>query len=101
MRLDDKTCAIIKNEDPSQLGSETKVRLFGSRIDDSQEGSGIDLLIEPGRTLVQRIQTECQLAARLFIKLDGRKVDVLKKNPPWLSMSKLSKMELYYDNAAK
>lgn len=101
MRLDDKTCAIIKNEDPSQLGSETKVRLFGSRIDDSQEGSGIDWLIEPGRALVQRIQTECQLAARLFIKLDGRKVDVLKKNPPWLSMSKLSKMELYYDNAAK
>jgi predicted nucleotidyltransferase len=101
MRLDDKTCAIIKNEDTSQLRSETKVRLFGSRIDDSQEGSGIDLIIEPARTLVQRIETECQLAARLFIKLDGRKVDVLIKNPPWLSMSKLSKMELYYDNAAK
>jgi hypothetical protein len=31
--------------------------------------------------LTQRIQAECQLAARLYIQLGGRKVDVLIKNP--------------------
>ena len=81
MRLDDKAHEIIKHEVASQLGSEAIVRLFGSRIDDSQRGGDIDLFIEPGRTLAQRIQAECQLAACLYIQLGGRKVDVLIKNP--------------------
>ncbi len=81
MRLDDKTREIIKNEVASQLGPDATVRLFGSRIDDSQRGGDIDLLIEPGRALAQRIQAECQLAARLYIRLGGRKVDVLIKDP--------------------
>ena len=81
MRLDDKTQDIIKIEVASQLGPDATVRLFGRRIDDSQRGGDIDLLIEPGRTLTHRIQAECQLAARLYIRLGGRKVDVLIKNP--------------------
>lgn len=81
MRLDDKTREIIKSEVASQLGAETTVRLFGSRVDDTQRGGDIDLLIEPGRSLMHRIQAECRLAARLYIRLGGRKVDVLIKNP--------------------
>ena len=48
MRLDDKTREIIKSEVASQLGAEASVRLFGSRVDDTQRGGDIDLLIEPG-----------------------------------------------------
>lgn len=81
MRLDDKTRDIIKSEVASQLGTEATVRLFGSRVDDSQRGGDIDLLIEPGCILAQRIQAECRLAASLYIKLGGRKVDVLIKDP--------------------
>lgn len=81
MRLDDKTREIIKSEVASQLGADATVRLFGSRVDDTQRGGDIDLLIEPGRSLVHRIQSECRLAARLYIRLGGRKVDVLIKNP--------------------
>jgi predicted nucleotidyltransferase len=81
MRLDDKTREIIKSEVASQLGAEAVVRLFGSRVDDTQRGGDIDLLIESGRPLASRIQTECRLAARLFIKLGGRRVDVLIKDP--------------------
>ena len=81
MRLDDKTRRIIKDEIASQLGSEATIRLFGSRVDDSQRGGDIDLLIEPSHSLTKRIQIECQLAACLYIKLGGRKVDVLIKNP--------------------
>ena len=81
MRLDEKTREIIKSEVASQFGAEAVVRLFGSRVDDTQRGGDIDLLIEPSRPLAHRIQAECRLAARLFIKLGGRKVDVLIKDP--------------------
>ncbi|MEY3106372.1 MAG: hypothetical protein RIT35_538 [Pseudomonadota bacterium] len=81
MRLDNKTRQIIKDEVASQLGPKATVRLFGSRVDDRQRGGDIDLLIEPDHNLTQRIQAECQLAARLYIQLGGRKVDVLIKNP--------------------
>lgn len=42
MRLDDKTREIIKSEVASQLGVEAVVRLFGSRVDDTQRGGDID-----------------------------------------------------------
>lgn len=81
MRLDDKTREIIKNEVASQLGAEAIVRLFGSRVDDTQRGGDIDLFIEPSQHLAHRIQAECSLSARLYIMLGGRKVDVLIKDP--------------------
>ena len=81
MRLDEKTRQIIKSEVASQLGEHAVVRLFGSRVDDTQRGGDIDLFIEPGRALAHRIQAECRLAASLYIKLGGRKIDVLIKDP--------------------
>lgn len=81
VRLDDKTREIIKNEVAGQLGAEAVVHLFGSRVDDAQRGGDIDLLIDPGRHLAHRIQVECRLSARLHIRLGGRKVDVLIKDP--------------------
>ena len=56
MRFDDKTGRIIKDVIASQLGSEATIRLFGSRLDDSQRGGDIDLLIEPSHSLTKRIQ---------------------------------------------
>ena len=81
MRLDNNTRDAIKSEVASQLGSQTVVRLFGSRVDDAQRGGDIDLLVEPQHALANRIQAECRLAANLHIKLGGRKVDVLIKDP--------------------
>lgn len=80
MRLTEKIREIIKFEVASQLGPNAVVRLFGSRVDDTQRGGDIDLLIEPNLPLEHRIQAECKLAARLFIRLGGRKVDVLIKD---------------------
>ena len=80
MRLDDKTRDIIKSEVASQLGVATVVRLFGSRVDDTQRGGDIDLFIEPIQALENSIYEECRLSASLYIKLDGRKVDVLIKD---------------------
>ncbi len=80
MRLDPKIREIIKKEVFDQLGTDVVIRLFGSRVDDSQRGGDIDLLIETHRTLDNRFNEECKLAARLYIILGGRKVDVLLKD---------------------
>jgi predicted nucleotidyltransferase len=81
MRLNAGICKTIKEEVGRQIGSDAVVRLFGSRVDDAQRGGDIDLLIEAGHPLANRIQAECKLAASLYIKLGGRKVDVLIKDP--------------------
>jgi predicted nucleotidyltransferase len=78
MRLNEKIHEIIKSEVTNQLGPDAVVRLFGSRVDDTQRGGDIDLLIELKLPLEHRIQAECKLAARLFIRLGGRKVSSLK-----------------------
>ena len=77
MRLDNRTREVIKSEVASLIGADSVVRLFGSRVDDEQRGGDIDLLIESSRAIKNRVQAECRLAVRLYIKLGGRKVDVL------------------------
>ena len=77
MRLDPKVQELIKKEVTDQLGSDVVIRLFGSRVDDTQKGGDIDLLIETHHTLTNRFELESTLAARLYIRLGGRKVDVL------------------------
>ena len=77
MRLDPKIQEIIKEEVTDQLGSDVVIRLFGSRVDDTQKGGDIDLLIETHQSLANRFDVESKLAARLYIRLGGRKVDVL------------------------
>ena len=81
MRLNDKIREIIKAEVANQLGPDAVVRLFGSRVNDTQRGGDIDLLVESKLPVEHRIQAECKLAARLFIRLGGRKVDVIIKDP--------------------
>jgi predicted nucleotidyltransferase len=62
-------------------GETAKIKLFGSRIDDTKKGGDIDLLI----TLDQPIENPALLAARMAAVLtramQGRKVDVLLMTP--------------------
>jgi predicted nucleotidyltransferase len=81
MRLDKQISDIVKYEVFQLLGSDAVVRLFGSRVDDAARGGDIDLLIDVPAPLAGRVKAECRLAARLFIKLGGRKVDVLIREP--------------------
>ena len=80
MRLTPETRQIIKHEAADLLGADCEVRLFGSRLDDDQRGGDIDLLIATPHVIKKRVELECRLAARLYIKLGGRKVDVLIKD---------------------
>jgi predicted nucleotidyltransferase len=77
LRLDPKIQKLIKKEVTDHLGSDVIIRLFGSRLDDTQKGGDIDLLIETQYTLTNRFDLESKLAARLYTQLGGRKVDVL------------------------
>ncbi len=80
MRLNPLIQKAIKTEVLNLLGEDCIVLLFGSRTDDNQRGGDIDLLIESPVIIKNRIQLECKLAARLYIKLGGRKVDILIKD---------------------
>jgi predicted nucleotidyltransferase len=80
MRLSLKIQAVINQEVLNLLGKNCRILLFGSRTDDQQRGGDIDLLIESPRVIENRLQLACQLSARLYIKLGGRKVDVLIKD---------------------
>ena len=64
MRLNDKIREIIKTEVANQLGPDAVVRLFGSRVNDTQRGGDIDLLVESKLPLEHRIQAECKLACQ-------------------------------------
>ncbi len=80
MRLTEAMQQIIKTEVYKLLGPDSQIILFGSRIDDSQKGGDIDLFIQTPQQLSNKIEAECRLSARLYIKLGGRKVDVLIKD---------------------
>ena len=77
MRLDESTQQTIKREAAALFGPDTRVRLFGSRADDSARGGDIDLLVAPATAPTNPVLAECQLAARLQVALGGRKVDVI------------------------
>lgn len=77
MRLKKIQCDIIKSEIHRFLGPDVVIRLFGSRVDDAKRGGDIDLLIQHPGKIKNRIELECQLSARLYMKLGEQKIDVL------------------------
>lgn len=46
MRISEEQFGIIRNEVMRQMGSDARVRLFGSRVDDNRRGGDNDLLVE-------------------------------------------------------
>ena len=46
MRLTDEQVLTIKNIALTNFGAHAKLKLFGSRLDDSKRGGDIDLLVE-------------------------------------------------------
>lgn len=47
MRLTDQQAKLIKSHVQRYFGADTKVWLFGSRVDDQRRGGDVDLYIEP------------------------------------------------------
>jgi predicted nucleotidyltransferase len=77
MRLTEIQTQVIRQITLEAAGAEARVRVFGSRLDDSARGGDLDLLLE----LPAPVDNPAWLAARVSAKVSrlmhGRKVDVV------------------------
>ena len=62
-------------------GPDARVRLFGSRVDDTKRGGDVDLLVELAAEPDDVFDLQRRLYARLLRALDSRPVDVLVLGP--------------------
>lgn len=81
MRLTDEQMEAIR-QSARQIGGElARVRVFGSRLDDSARGGDLDLMLELPEPVDNPALMAAQLAACASRALHGRKVDVLISAP--------------------
>ena len=80
MRLTPDQEQIIKSTVDRVLEAESRVWLFGSRVDDALRGGDIDLLIETEAAFPNRAKMLCRLYGALIYALGDRKLDVLLKD---------------------
>jgi predicted nucleotidyltransferase len=81
MRLTPEAREIIRDTTREVFGEEARVRLFGSRVDDSERGGDIDLLVELGSHQPDSGKKSLRLAALLQMRLGDQPVDVLVIDP--------------------
>lgn len=77
MRLSEYQRSAILEEVGRIFGKRARVRLFGSRVDDSARGGDIDLHIEAGGSPADLLDRELRLRARLMHRLGERRIDVV------------------------
>ncbi|HET9113451.1 MAG TPA: nucleotidyltransferase domain-containing protein [Burkholderiales bacterium] len=80
MRLTETQRSLIKSAVARIIGPDSKVWLFGSRVDDSKRGGDIDLLVETEQLIPSRASALCRLEGALVMSLGDRKIDVLLKD---------------------
>lgn len=76
MRLKPEEVAAIKEAAAETFGDTAVVRLFGSRVDDSERGGDIDLHIEVD-AVHDEWRARGQFEDTLFRRIDPQKVDVV------------------------
>jgi len=65
----------------SQIAGDCRVRVFGSRLNDTMRGGDIDLLLELTDSTDNPALIAAQFSARVPRAMDGQKVDVLISAP--------------------
>ena len=80
MRLTESQRAAIKAAVFNTIDTESRIWLFGSRVDDTARGGDIDLMIETEKTLLNRVSALCRLEGSLVMKLGNRKIDIILKD---------------------
>lgn len=81
MRLTEHQIRLIRQFAQQVAGSRSRVRVFGSRLDDSARGGDIDLLLELPEPVDNPALMAAQMCARVSRAMHGRKVDVLISAP--------------------
>ena len=82
MRLTPQQAAIIREAAAEVFGSEVRVWLFGSRVDDTRRGGDIDLLLQtatlpPEDAFLRKVR----FLGKLEDALGERKIDVVIQHP--------------------
>ncbi len=80
MRLTSEQILAIKQTAHQVLGQDSRVTLFGSRVNDAMRGGDIDLLFEVDRAVDNRAVVMGALYASLIKSLGDRKIDILFKD---------------------
>lgn len=81
MRLTDNQIQTILRLVRQVAGSQSRVRVFGSRLDDAAHGGDIDLMLEFPEPLDNPALMAAQMSALVSRAMHGRKVDVLLSAP--------------------
>ena len=80
MRRTESQRQSIKSAVAAVIGEESRVWLFGSRVDDAKRGGDIDLLIETDKVVAGRISALCRIEGALVVRLGNRRIDLLLKD---------------------
>lgn len=81
MRLTTQQIETIRHLSRQLAGEKARVRVFGSRLDDTARGGDLDLMIELDDPVTHPALLGAQLSAKISRMLQGRKVDVLISAP--------------------
>jgi uncharacterized protein len=77
MRLTPTEKKAIYNSAVEVFGKNSKVFLFGSRVDDTKKGGDIDLYIETVLSSEEALEKKIDFLVDLKIKIGDRKIDVV------------------------
>lgn len=81
MRISPQHREAIVRTTTELAGTNSRVRLFGSRLHDHLHGGDIDLLVECPQPVTRPVWLAAQITARLQRALGERKIDVLLIDP--------------------
>lgn len=81
MRLTEIQLQAIHTTTEELFGSDARVSLFGSRVDDHQRGGDIDLLIKVDQVVENRPAMAAPFSARLQRRIGEQRIDVLIIDP--------------------
>ncbi len=81
MRLTESQIQVICQLARLLAGDQSRVRVFGSRIDDTAHGGDLDLMLELSESVENPALMAAQLSGLVSRAMSGRKVDVLLSAP--------------------
>ena len=81
MRLTDDQIQAIRQLACQVAGNQSRVRVFGSRLDDTAHGGDIDLMLELPEPVDNPALMAAQMSGLVSRVMHGRKVDVLLSAP--------------------
>lgn len=81
MRLTDHQARSIRQLALEVAGTHARVRVFGSRLEDTARGGDVDLMLELPEPVANPALVAAQFSARVTRLMHGRRVDVLLTAP--------------------